>query len=111
MDPPFVPQLFGDLDTTYFDDFTKEEDLAAYREIQAKFQMQQTNVQPTDEEFVEKMPPRSAFVGFTFRHKEARNYYHALKQQKQQKSVIEDGSFHASGTNGYGELIFYKYVY
>jgi hypothetical protein len=50
------------LDTSYFDDFTNPEHLALYKDVLAHHRQEANNEDLAD------MPPRSAFVGFTFRH-------------------------------------------
>lgn len=60
--PPFIPDLDGDADPGYFDDFDNEADMAKYKEVINKRQQveemegKSTPIQNTD------------FVGFTFRH-------------------------------------------
>ena len=68
-EPPFVPQLDGECDTTYFDDFSNPEDMAMYQDVQNKQkEMAELVSQPDpDKDGENRGPPRSAFVGFTFR--------------------------------------------
>lgn len=58
---PFVPQLEGDSDTGYFDDFENPEDMAKYKEVQEK----QRNVEKV-EEGGKGNGGRGMWVGFTF---------------------------------------------
>ncbi|KAL9091005.1 MAG: hypothetical protein Q9159_001631 [Coniocarpon cinnabarinum] len=60
---PFVPQLEGDTDAGYFDDFESEKDMAKYKEVHEK----QRQLEDMAERG-EKMG-KSLFVGFTFRHR------------------------------------------
>ena len=77
-EPPFVPQLESDLDTTYFDDFNDPNDLELYKEVQLK----QKELDHNNNEAGRSNEPaaegdafnRYAFVGFTFRHKDARDW-------------------------------------
>ncbi|KAK3068742.1 serine/threonine-protein kinase dbf2 [Teratosphaeriaceae sp. CCFEE 6253] len=60
---PFVPELEGETDAGYFDDFGSEKDMAKYKEVLDK------------QEALEKMAERGGkmerglFVGFTFKHR------------------------------------------
>ncbi len=60
--PPFIPDLNGEEDVGYFDDFSNEADMAKYKEVHAK------------EAQIDRLEDRgnplnhSAFVGFTFRY-------------------------------------------
>ncbi|KAI9882476.1 MAG: hypothetical protein M1823_005776 [Watsoniomyces obsoletus] len=60
---PFVPELDGETDAGYFDDFSNEADMAKYKEVHEKQQALETMA---DRE--EKMD-KGLFVGFTFRHR------------------------------------------
>lgn len=60
---PFVPELDGETDAGYFDDFSNEEDMAKYKEVHDKQQALETMAE-RDEEM-----SKSLFVGFTFRHR------------------------------------------
>lgn len=57
---PFVPALDSEIDTGYYDDFTSEEDMAKYAEVQEK----QRNVDKVKEK--EEPFARGVWVGFTF---------------------------------------------
>ncbi|KAG9014778.1 hypothetical protein FRB94_010625 [Tulasnella sp. JGI-2019a] len=57
---PFVPALDSEFDTGYYDDFTNEEDMAKYAEVQEK-QKNVANVKEKEEKF-----GRGVWVGFTF---------------------------------------------
>ena len=58
---PFVPDLDGDTDAGYFDDFSNEEDMAKYKEVHDK-QLILENMADREEKM-----GKSLFVGFTFR--------------------------------------------
>ncbi|KAJ3151405.1 hypothetical protein HDU86_006105 [Geranomyces michiganensis] len=68
--PPFVPTLPTETDTSYFDDFSDENDMAMYKEVRERMRdVAGKNVKggngvdkARDKEI------RDAFVGFTFRH-------------------------------------------
>lgn len=60
---PFVPQLEGEADAGYFDDFGSEKDMAKYKEVHEK-QKQLEDMSDRGEKM-----GKSLFVGFTFRHK------------------------------------------
>jgi cell cycle protein kinase DBF2 len=59
---PFVPELDGDTDAGYFDDFSNEADMAKYKEVHDK--------QRALEEMAERDEKmnKGLFVGFTFRY-------------------------------------------
>jgi hypothetical protein len=59
---PFVPQLEGDADTGYFDDFENPEDMAKYKEVQEKAR----NVERVDEGG-KGAGGRGMWAGFTFK--------------------------------------------
>lgn len=61
-DPPFVPELDGEKDAGYFDDFSNSEDMAKYKEVHDK----QAALEGMADRG-EKMN-KSAFLGFTFRY-------------------------------------------
>ncbi|KAI9655504.1 MAG: hypothetical protein M1821_005297 [Bathelium mastoideum] len=61
--PPFVPELDGETDAGYFDDFGNETDMAKYKEVHEK-QAALENMAERDEKM-----GKSLFVGFTFRHR------------------------------------------
>lgn len=58
---PFVPELDGETDAGYFDDFTNEADMAKYKEVHDK-QVALESMAERDEKM-----GKSLFVGFTFR--------------------------------------------
>ena len=58
---PFVPELDGETDAGYFDDFSNEADMAKYKEVHDK-QAALENMADRDEQMGKGM-----FVGFTFR--------------------------------------------
>lgn len=59
---PFVPELDGETDAGYFDDFTSETDMAKYKEVHDK-QTVLENMADRDEQM-----GKGLFVGFTFRY-------------------------------------------
>lgn len=59
---PFVPELDGETDAGYFDDFTSETDMAKYKEVHDK-QTALENMADRDEQM-----GKGLFVGFTFRY-------------------------------------------
>ncbi|KAF2116841.1 kinase-like domain-containing protein [Lophiotrema nucula] len=60
---PFVPELDGETDAGYFDDFGNEADMAKYKEVHEK----QAALEAMEDRN-EKMN-KGLFVGFTFKHK------------------------------------------
>lgn len=66
-DPPFVPELDGETDAGYFDDFSSEEDMAKYKEVRDKQVLLESMADRN-----EKMN-KAAFLGFTFKHKKQTN--------------------------------------
>ncbi|KAL1916995.1 uncharacterized protein VTP21DRAFT_5193 [Calcarisporiella thermophila] len=66
--PPFVPQLDSEFDTSYFDDFSNPQHMAMYKEVNDKKEKLEAQLKS---EPVRDAVPRNAFVGFTFRHKQA----------------------------------------
>lgn len=59
---PFVPELDGETDAGYFDDFSNESDMAKYKEVHDKQQALE-NMADRDEKM-----GKGLFVGFTFRY-------------------------------------------
>ena len=59
---PFVPELDGETDAGYFDDFSNEADMAKYKEVHDK-QNALENMADRDEKM-----GKGLFVGFTFRY-------------------------------------------
>ena len=59
---PFVPELEGETDAGYFDDFSNESDMAKYKEVHDK-QMALESMADRDEQM-----NKAVFVGFTFRY-------------------------------------------
>lgn len=59
---PFVPELDGETDAGYFDDFSNEADMAKYKEVHDK--------QQALESMADRDEPmnKGLFVGFTFRY-------------------------------------------
>ncbi|PWA00143.1 hypothetical protein BB558_003812 [Smittium angustum] len=75
--PPFVPELESEVDTSYFDDFSSSKNLDLYREVIKKQdevdgllrESETSESQKTaDSENDEIVIKNSAFAGFTFRH-------------------------------------------
>lgn len=60
IESPFVPEIYNETDTRYFDDFSSEEDMAKYQEVRDK----QKHVDEVEE--VENSMSRGVWVGFTF---------------------------------------------
>ncbi|KAI8918389.1 kinase-like domain-containing protein, partial [Powellomyces hirtus] len=75
--PPFIPTLRAETDTSYFDDFTDENDMAMYKEVRDRMRevagknCTKKNGAGKSEGATKRMRDkeiRDAFVGFTFRH-------------------------------------------
>ena len=62
---PLVPKLNSELDTSYFDDFSDPKDMALYADIRRKESDNRKRANILDIKI-----PHSAFVGFTFKHKD-----------------------------------------
>ncbi len=62
---PLVPKLNSELDTAYFDDFSDPKDMALYADIKRKESDNRKRANILDIQI-----PHSAFVGFTFKHKD-----------------------------------------
>ena len=60
-EPPYVPELTGEDDTGYYDDFTSPQDMEKYAEVIEK-QRHVERVREKEEPFA-----RGVWVGFTFR--------------------------------------------
>ncbi|KAJ9666768.1 serine/threonine-protein kinase dbf2 [Coniosporium apollinis] len=60
---PFVPELEGETDAGYFDDFGNEADMAKYKEVHEK-QAALEKMEDRDDKM-----GKGLFVGFTFRHR------------------------------------------
>ncbi|GMM49717.1 serine/threonine-protein kinase [Starmerella bacillaris] len=60
--PPFIPDLDGDADPGYFDDFENEADMAKYKEVMNKRQ------QVEEMEGQGQEMKNNDFIGFTYRH-------------------------------------------
>lgn len=92
IDPPFVPDLQSEIDTSYFDDFNNEKDMEVYKEVNKnqkeleRFVEESSDILPdlTDSSNTQSSakpsskkslnPPRSLFVGFTFKHKHLKEW-------------------------------------
>ena len=64
MSPPFIPQLDGETDAGYFDDFTNEADMAKYADV---FKRQNKLTAMVDDSVV-----GTKLLGFTFRHRQGK---------------------------------------
>ncbi|KAJ3090284.1 hypothetical protein HK102_004233 [Quaeritorhiza haematococci] len=88
-EPPFVPQLQSELDTSYFDDFSDPSDMAMYKEVHERQTELEKEVAKreelergpgraggsrggSDEKGGKQQELRTAFLGFTFKHKSSR---------------------------------------
>ncbi|KAI9294754.1 kinase-like protein [Neoconidiobolus thromboides FSU 785] len=68
-EPPFVPQLESETDPSYFDDFTDNNTVQeVYNDIE-KNQKSGLFKSEDDEDEESYLPPRAAFIGFTYRHR------------------------------------------
>ncbi|KAI8820183.1 kinase-like domain-containing protein, partial [Fimicolochytrium jonesii] len=74
--PPFIPALKSSIDTTYFDDFSDPKDMAMYKEVQDRMKEMEKkkNEAATNPASGVQKELRNAFVGFTFKHKEANDW-------------------------------------
>ncbi|KAJ9069435.1 serine/threonine-protein kinase dbf2 [Entomophthora muscae] len=61
-EPPFVPQLESETDSSYFDDFTNTDTI---QQMYSAMDLNEKGL-PNDNP---ALPPREAFIGFTYRHK------------------------------------------
>ncbi|RKO98152.1 hypothetical protein CXG81DRAFT_11111 [Caulochytrium protostelioides] len=70
--PPFVPRVADPRDTRYFDNFEDPKDMAMYKEVHAR---QAAHKEKEGASASDGTPgaPRSAFIGFTFKHSGARS--------------------------------------
>lgn len=68
--PPFIPELDSDVDAGYFDDFSNEDDMAKYKDVQIK--QQHLEDLASREAGKEMDMSKAAFVGFTYRFVEFR---------------------------------------
>ncbi|KAL9639965.1 MAG: hypothetical protein Q9164_000594 [Protoblastenia rupestris] len=85
---PFVPELEGETDAGYFDDFSSEADMAKYKEVHDK-QAALEQMADRDEQM-----GKGLFVGFTFRHRKPTvepNTQRAPSSPR--KAIPTDGSF------------------
>jgi cell cycle protein kinase DBF2 len=80
--PPFIPELEGETDAGYFDDFGNEKDMAKYKEVHEK-QKQLEDMADRGEKM-----NKGLFVGFTFRHKKP-----APSGDQKEKMREDDGGF------------------
>ncbi|KAJ3043138.1 hypothetical protein HDV00_005754 [Rhizophlyctis rosea] len=78
--PPFVPSLASETDTTYFDDFSDPNDMAMYKEVRERMaEMEKKTGKGKEKEKGNGAVAgggelRAAFVGFTFKHKETKEW-------------------------------------
>ncbi|MCJ1308734.1 hypothetical protein MMC25_002388 [Agyrium rufum] len=86
---PFVPELDGETDAGYFDDFENEKDMAKYKEVHDK-QAALENMADRDDKM-----GRGMFVGFTFRHRKpvVGDTVKGGGQASPRKAIATDGSF------------------
>lgn len=67
-EPPFVPQLESEADPSYFDDFTNPDTIQEmYSGMNLSDSKSQFNYDGSSSN--PSLPPREAFIGFTYRHK------------------------------------------
>lgn len=98
--PPFVPQLESEIDTTYFDDFNDPDNIELYKEVHNKHK---------DVVAVEgNKNSRAAFVGFTFRHKHVKNWKTAVLKLNSEPVEEEDTS--KSTQYNYGKQLLFKVI-
>ena len=72
VDPPFIPELSNDFDTSHFDDFSNPNGLAMYKDVYEKQRRLESQMDADSDKGKEHHHgARQAFVGFTFRHKNA----------------------------------------
>ncbi|KAI9719505.1 MAG: hypothetical protein M1828_006212 [Chrysothrix sp. TS-e1954] len=81
---PFIPELEGETDAGYFDDFSSEKDMAKYKEVHEK----QKQLEEMDDRGG-KMD-KSLFVGFTFRHKKPSGAANGGSPRKGLSSLSEE---------------------
>ncbi|KAI9682519.1 MAG: hypothetical protein M1829_000312 [Trizodia sp. TS-e1964] len=84
--PPFVPQLDGETDAGYFDDFSNEADMAKYKEVHDK-QLALENMADREDKM-----QKGLFVGFTFKHRKFAADAAGGKSSPR-KAIPTDGSF------------------
>ncbi|KAI9202119.1 kinase-like domain-containing protein [Polychytrium aggregatum] len=79
--PPFVPRLASELDTSYFDDFSNPSDMAMYKEVKERQRALESKMSAPGgkgaaggQEDSDVRELRSAFIGFTFRHSDMKNW-------------------------------------
>ncbi|KAL9610667.1 MAG: hypothetical protein Q9167_004647 [Letrouitia subvulpina] len=85
---PFVPELEGETDAGYFDDFSNEADMAKYKEVHDK-QVALENMADREEKM-----GKGLFVGFTFRHRKPNIDPNVQKgSSKKAQPTSSDGSF------------------
>ncbi|KAG8528696.1 uncharacterized protein KY384_006383 [Bacidia gigantensis] len=82
---PFVPELEGETDAGYFDDFSNEADMAKYKEVHDK-QAALEQMADRDDQM-----GKSLFVGFTFKHRNQNTQKAAPGSPR--KNVPTDASF------------------
>lgn len=72
---PFVPQLDGDADTGYFDDFDNPEDMKKYKEVQDKARNVESKLNDGSKEAARRANGgRGMWAGFTFGKNEAKKW-------------------------------------
>ncbi|OMJ24981.1 Serine/threonine-protein kinase sid2 [Smittium culicis] len=83
-EPPFVPELENEIDTSYFDDFSNNQNLDLYREVIKKQNEVDGLIKESENEEAansssvnlsdENLVKSSAFAGFTYRHNKLNRY-------------------------------------
>lgn len=106
---PFVPQLEGETDAGYFDDFGSEQDMAKYKEVHEK----QRQLEEMTERG-EKMG-KSLFVGFTFRHRKPgpgaagqggkKDLDSLTEEEEAGEGLVEETQAGAGGKADFGTMI------
>ncbi|KAI9138328.1 kinase-like domain-containing protein [Paraphysoderma sedebokerense] len=84
--PPFIPELTSETDVSYFDDFENPEDMELYKEVREKQSeydklISGGNGEEEDDEDDQIGGGRAAFVGFTFRHKDCKEWKGQVGQE------------------------------
>jgi cell cycle protein kinase DBF2 len=87
LDPPFIPQLKDETDHSNFDDFSDPNGLDAYKEVYEKQKRLNAEVGGPDGD----KAPRSSFVGFSFRHKDAIEWRGVAAEVQRRAEVLETG--------------------
>lgn len=79
--PPFIPALKNEADHSHFDDFSDPRGLEIYKEVYEKQQRLEQEESRTGGSTLEQQEQlKKAFVGFTFRHKNAVGWQDVMSQ-------------------------------